>query len=69
MKAAAGVVMTVDNNKTLLTKVSAWFIINEVYTMRKITVKATPIENVVSHPPPASCLSIHTEWSLLSLFL
>ena len=30
--------MTVDNNKTLLTKVSACFIIIEVYSMRKISV-------------------------------
>ena len=37
-KAAAGVVMTVDNNKALLTKVSACFIIIEVYSMRKISV-------------------------------
>ena len=27
--------MTIDNNKSLLTEVSSWFIV-EVYTMRKI---------------------------------
>ena len=37
-KAAAGVVMTVDHNNTLLTVVSGWFIIIEVYSMRKISV-------------------------------
>ena len=28
--------MTIDNNKSLLTKVSSWFIIVEVYTMWKL---------------------------------
>ena len=30
--------------------------------------KATPTESVVSRPPPVSCLSIHIESPLLSLF-
>ena len=34
-KAATGVVMTVDNNKTLLTIFSAWFIVIEVYSMQR----------------------------------
>ena len=33
------VVMTVDNNKTSLTKVSAWFIIVEVVVCRKYPLK------------------------------